>query len=70
MWGRQKWEKPRTFIKATKPLERLHCDLVGAIELPTPGKQYRYLLLVSDAYTQYISAKPLRTKDQATGALI
>jgi len=57
-------------IRTTKPLERIHCDLVGPIKPPTPAKQYQYLLVVIDDYSRYISRKPLRTKDETTDALI
>jgi len=57
-------------IRTTKPLERIHCDLVGPIKPPTPAKQYQYLLVVTDDYSRYMSAKPLRTKDETSDALV
>jgi len=57
-------------IRTTKPLERIHCDLVGPIKPPTPGKQYQYLLVVTDDYSRYMSAKLLCTKDKTTDALV
>jgi len=57
-------------IRTTKPLEWIHCDLVGPIKPPMPAKQYQYLLVVIDDYSQYISGKPLHTKDETIDALI
>jgi len=57
-------------IRTTKPLERIYCDLVGPIKPLTPAKQYQYLLVVTDDYSRYISAKPLRTKDETTNVLV
>jgi len=57
-------------IRTKQPLERLHCDLVGPIKPATPGKQYQYLLVVTDDYTRSMSAKPLRIKDETTNALV
>jgi len=57
-------------IRTTKSLGRIHCDLVGPIKSPTPAKQYQYLLVVTDDYSRYMSAKPLYTKDETTDALV
>jgi len=57
-------------IRAKQPLERIHCDLVGPIKSPTPGNQYQYLLVITDDYTRYMSAKPLKTKDETTKVLV
>jgi len=57
-------------IRTKQPLERLHCDMVGPTKLPTPGKQHQYLLVVTDDYTRYMSAKPLRIKDETANALV
>ena len=57
-------------IRTTAPLERLHCDLVGPVKPHTPEKQFQYLLLVTDDYSRYMSAKPLRTKDETADALV
>jgi len=57
-------------IRTKQPLERLHCDLVEPIKPPTLGKQHQYLLVVTDDYTRYMSAKPLRTKDETAYALV
>ena len=57
-------------IRTKQPLERLHCDLVGPIKPATLGKQYQYLLVVTDDYTRYMSVKLLKTKDETTNALV
>ena len=57
-------------IRTTKLFERIHCDLVGPIKPPTLGKQYQYLLVVTDDYSRYMSAKLLRTKDETTNVLV
>jgi len=56
--------------RTKQPLERIHCNLVGPIKPPTPGKQHQYLLVVTNDYTRYMSAKPVRTKDETGNALI
>ena len=57
-------------IRTKQPLKRLHCDLVGPIKPATPGKQYQYLLVVTDDYTRYMSVKLLKTKDETTNAMV
>ena len=57
-------------IRTTKPLERIHADLIGPIKPVTPGNQYQYLLVVVDDFTRYVSVKPLRNKSNAAKALV
>jgi len=57
-------------IRTKQPLEGLHCDLVGAIELPAPGKQYQYLLVVMMTILSIYQPNHSEQKDQTTDALI
>ena len=57
-------------IRTSRPLERLHADLVGPITPTTPSTQYRHLLVVTDDYSRYVATKPLRTKNETTEELI
>ena len=57
-------------IRTTRPLEQLHADLVGPIKPTTPSTQYKYLLVVTDDFSRYMTAMPLKTKDEITNALI
>jgi len=57
-------------IRSTKPLERLHADLIGPIDPTTPSTQFKYLLVVTDDYSRYIAVKPLKRKSDAAVALI
>ena len=38
-------------IRTSKPLERIHADLIGPIKTVTPGNQYQYLLVVVDDFS-------------------
>ena len=57
-------------IRTSRPLKRLHADLVGPIEPVTPGNQYKYFLVVTDDFSRYVITKPLQKKNDATEALI
>jgi len=54
-------------IRTKQLLERIHCDLVGPTKPPIPGTN---ILVVTNNYTRYMSAKPLKTKDETTNALV
>ena len=57
-------------IRTTRPLERLHADLVGPIKPTTPSTQYKYLLVMTDDFSRYVATMPISTKDETTDALI
>ena len=57
-------------IRTSKPLERLHADLVGPMKPITPSTQYRCLLVTTDDVSQYVVTKPIRTKNETTDALV
>ena len=57
-------------IRTSRPLERLHADLVGPIRPITPSTQYRYLLVVTDDYSRYVTTTPIKTKDETGEKLI
>lgn len=46
-------------IRTSRPLQRLHGDLVGPIKPITTSTQYEYLLVITDDYTRYMVTKPL-----------
>jgi transposase InsO family protein len=57
-------------IRTSRPLERLHADLVGPIYPVTPGNQFKYLLIVTDDFSRYVTIKPLQKKSDTTKGLI
>ncbi|KAI7941573.1 hypothetical protein MJO29_013647 [Puccinia striiformis f. sp. tritici] len=54
---------------ASKPFEELHMDLVGPIT-PTSRGGHRYFLTVVNSCTRFISAIPLKRKNDATESII
>ncbi|KNZ46126.1 hypothetical protein VP01_752g1 [Puccinia sorghi] len=58
---RQKLGIPLRNIKASRPFEELHLDLIGPIS-PTSHNGDRYILTVVDSHTRYCSATPLNSK--------
>ena len=62
--------KKGTQIRTSRPLERLHADLVGPIKPTTPSTQYKYLLTVTDDYSRYVVTTRLKAKSGTTDALI
>jgi len=59
-----KHTQPR--VKTTRPLERIHSDLTGAIK-PTAYNGVQYLMTFIDDYTHFCVTFGLRTKDEAAG---
>jgi transposase InsO family protein len=57
-------------IRRTRPLERLHTDIVRPIKPTTARKRYRYLLVVTNDFSRYISVRPLKEKNDARNTLI
>ena len=54
---------PRT----TKPLERIHCDLIGPMKKEWLGKSY--ILTIIDDFSRYCIAIPIRSKSDTTDTL-
>jgi hypothetical protein len=57
-------------IRTTRPLERIHADLIGPIKPVTPGNQFKYLLTTTDDFSRYVVTKPIKMKSDTTDALI
>lgn len=63
-------KRGKNSIRTSQPLERLHADLVVPINPMTPGKQYRYLLVIVDDYSRYMVVKALQKKSQTREVLM
>ncbi|KAI3647783.1 hypothetical protein MP228_008004 [Amoeboaphelidium protococcarum] len=59
---RQSFKSDQSF-KSTRVLQLLHMDLIGPIQVQTPGN-CKYALIVSDDFSGYTWAELLQTKDQ------
>jgi hypothetical protein len=64
------YQKRAPKIRTSRPLERLHADLVGPIYPVTPGNLFKYLLIVTDDFSRYVTTKPLQKKSDTTKGLI
>ena len=51
-------------IKSTRPLQLVHTDLSGSINIPNRHR-FRYFILLIDDYSRFRVAELLRTKDEA-----
>jgi len=56
--------------RATKLLERIHVDLIGPMDTPTPVKQNKYLMMIVDDHSRYMLTHAIPTKGDAGDALI
>jgi len=56
--------------RATKLLERIHVDLIGPIDTPTPGKQNKYLMMMVEDHSRYMVTHAIPTKGNAEDAFI
>ena len=54
-------------IRTSRPLERLHCDLIGPFKKEWKG--CKYVLTLLDDYTRFCSAIPIRSKADTTSRL-
>ena len=59
---------PLGTIKTTHPFEKLSWDIMGP--LPTSSKGYQYILVVTDLFSKWVEAFPLRATDSETLAKI
>jgi len=53
---------PRRRIKVTHPRHRFDADLVDLQDLASKNRGYKYILVVIDAFTKYVWARPSKTK--------
>jgi len=56
--------------RATKLLERIHVDLIGPMDTPTPGKQNKYLMMIVEDHSRYMLTHAIPTKGDAGDELI
>ena len=59
---------PLGTIKSSHPFEKLSWDIMGL--LPTSSKGYQYILVVTDLFSKWVEAFPLRATDSETLAKI
>ncbi|KAI3632081.1 hypothetical protein MIR68_009917 [Amoeboaphelidium protococcarum] len=59
---RQSFKNVSGDIRTSVPLERLHMDLIGPVQVQTPQKQ-KYVLVISDDYSGYTWTELLVSKD-------
>jgi hypothetical protein len=64
------YQKRAPKIQPSRLLDRLHANLVGPINPMTPGKQFKYLLIVTDDFSRYVTTKLLQQKLNTTKGLI
>jgi CHAT domain-containing protein len=57
-------------IQTSRPLEQLHANLIRPINPMIPGKQFEYLLIVTDDFSRYVTTKLLQKKSDTAKGLI
>jgi hypothetical protein len=57
-------------IRTTRPLERIHADLIGSIKPVTQGNQFKCLLTTTGSFSRYTVTKPIKMESGTTDALI
>ena len=61
-------QAPMGTIKATQPFEKLSWDIMGP--LPATNQGHKYILVVTDLFTKWVEAFPLRDTTSATLAKV
>ena len=61
-------QAPLGTIQATRPIEKLFWDIMGPLPITSRGK--KYILVITDIFSKWVEAFPLRSTDAMTLATV